>query len=139
MNRKLQTLIENISRDVRARFPDFVLEVEPRGRKSAYIYMIAPDVRIWDDADVWDTVDEIAWKQLGKVIKDGYSIMLLPHQPLGWPGAHAPAVLREESPEWDEKPEDEAAEEPALRSPRPKGVGSLSKGVTPSSSSVPGE
>ncbi|MCX6027932.1 MAG: hypothetical protein NT169_01355 [Chloroflexi bacterium] len=112
MNQKLKALTDVLIRDVQARFPDFVLEVEPRGRKSAYIYMIAPDVRIWDDADVWDTVDEIAWKQLGRVIKDGYSIMLLPHQPLSAPTRSAPAMLREKPAEWHEEPEGEPPPDP---------------------------
>ncbi len=112
MNQKLKALTDILVRDVQARFPDLVLEVEPRGRKSAYIYMIAPDVRIWDDADVWDTVDEIAWKQLGRVIKDGYSIMLLPHQPLSAPTRKASAMLREKPAEWHEEREGESPPDP---------------------------
>jgi len=109
MNRKLQELTDEMAREVRARFPDFVLEVQPRGRKSAYIYMIAPDSRIWADADIWDIVDEIARKQLDTLIKGGYSILLLPHQPLSPPTvAAASAMLREKSPEWNEQREDEA-------------------------------
>ena len=108
MNRKLQALTEEVSREIRARLPNLTLEVLPRGRKSAYIYMIAPDIKMWDDADVWDMVDEIIEKQVDILVKTGYSIMLLPHQPLGWPTIAASAVLREGAPEWNEQREGEA-------------------------------
>ena len=90
MNRKLQALANELVRDAQARFPDFVLEVQPRGRKSAYIYLIAPDAKIWDDADIWDAVDAIARKQMDRMMKTGCYILLLPHQPFSAPTGRAP-------------------------------------------------
>jgi hypothetical protein len=116
MNQKLKALTDDLIHDVKARFPDFVTEVEPRGRKSAYIYLIAPDARIWDDADVWDAVDEVARKQVDILVKTGYYILLLPHQPLSAPTKRAPtrstpAMLREKPAEWHEECEGEPSPE----------------------------
>ncbi len=107
MNQKLKALTDDLVRDVQARFPDFVTEVQPRGRKSAHIYMIAPDAKIWDDADIWDAVDAIARKQIDRMMKTGCYILLLPHQPLSASTGRAPAMLREKPAEWPEAPERE--------------------------------
>jgi len=69
--------------------------------------MIAPNIKMWEDADVWDIVDEITEKQVDILVKTGYSIMSLPHQPLSWPATAAPARLREKPAEWHEEPKGE--------------------------------
>ena len=64
MNRKLQALVDEFSRDLLTRLPGAALEVRPRARKSVYIYVTPPDENVWDDEKVWDIVDSMAQKQV---------------------------------------------------------------------------
>jgi hypothetical protein len=94
MNRKLQALVDEFSRDLQARLPGTTLEVSPRHRKSAYIHINA------SDESVWDIVEQMAEKQIDTLIKTGYSIVLLPHVRAHAPAMAAPVALREKPPDW---------------------------------------
>ncbi len=112
MNKKLQTLTDEFSREIQARLPNVQVEVWPRGRKAAFIYLIGPHERFWDDADVWDVVDELSPKEVDTLVKTGYSIRLLPHQPVQASLTGAPAFLREKGPEWEDKTKKKGVQTP---------------------------
>lgn len=108
MNKKLQTLIEEFSNELKTRFPGVTLEVYPRHRKSVYMYVTAPENSIWDGDGVWDIVDSLSQKEVDTLVKTGYSIRLLPRLRMPSPTTPAFAFLREKGPEWEGQTEKKA-------------------------------
>jgi hypothetical protein len=98
MNKKLQMLVEEFSHELQERFPGVSLEVYPRHRKQAYVYVTPPEKSIWDGDGIWDLLDSMAQKESDVLVETGYSIVLLPRY------RHLPpvnmALLRERSAGW---------------------------------------
>ena len=101
MNKKLQSLVDEFSRELQSRFPGVALEVYPRHPKSAYVYVTAPENSKWEGDGVWDIVDSMSQKEVDTLVKTGYSILLLPRLRPSVPSATLAAILREKPPVWD--------------------------------------
>jgi hypothetical protein len=95
MNKKLQTLTEAFTRELEEHLPGVQMEVQPHGRKSAYIYMTAPDKDYWENESVLDILEGMGKRQIDTLVETGYSIHLLSDYPLAPPSAADLAVLRE--------------------------------------------
>jgi hypothetical protein len=98
MNKKLQMLVEEFSHELQERFPGVSLEVYPRHRKQAYVYVMPPEKSVWDGEGIWDLLDSMAQKESDVLVETGYSIVLLPlfrqRPPVNM------ALLRERSAAW---------------------------------------
>jgi hypothetical protein len=79
MNKKLQALVDEFSDELRRRYPGVRLDVSPRHRKSACIYITPPEESIWDGDGIWDIVEEMAPKQTDLLVETGYYILLIPN------------------------------------------------------------
>jgi hypothetical protein len=104
MNKKLQALVEEFSRELQMRVPGVSLKVYPRQRKQAYVYVLPPEGSVWDGERIWELLDSMAQKETDVLVETGYHIVLLPDF------RHLPpvnmALLRERSAAWhthDEK------------------------------------
>jgi hypothetical protein len=78
MNKKLQVLVEEFSRELQERFPGVLLEVYPHHRKQAYLYVMPPEGSAWDGEGIWDLLDSMAQKEVDVLVETGYHIVLLP-------------------------------------------------------------
>ncbi len=109
MNKKLQAVVEEVTREIQQRYPGVELEAYPRQRKSAYVYVTPPENSVWDGEGVWDLLEELTPSQVDRLVETGYHIVLLPRfrrlPPVNM------ALLRERSAHWDVKTE--AADESA--------------------------
>ncbi|MDQ1301560.1 MAG: hypothetical protein QG637_1482 [Chloroflexota bacterium] len=98
MNKKLQAVVDEVSREFQERYPGVSLEVYPRQRKSAYVYVTPPENSIWDGEGVWDLLEEMTPQQVDRLVDTGYHIILLPRF------RKAPVVdvarLRERAAQW---------------------------------------
>lgn len=98
MNKKLQAAVEEVVRELQERYPGVSLEVYPRQRKSAYVYVTPPENSVWDGEGVWDLLEEMSPRQADRLIETGYHILLLPRF------RKRPAVdvarLREQAAQW---------------------------------------
>lgn len=98
MNKKLQSLIDEFSKDAQARFPGATVVASPRHRKSAWLHIYA-DMPV---DDMWEIVREMTKKEVDTLVRTGYAVLTLPHQRQPALAAASTAVLREKSPEWHE-------------------------------------
>jgi hypothetical protein len=98
MNKKLQALIEEFSRDLSERAPGVSLEIYPRRPKQAYVYVLPAEGSAWDGEAVWDLLDSMAQKESDTLVETGYHIVLLPR--FRHPPAVNVAALRERAAVW---------------------------------------
>jgi hypothetical protein len=98
MNKKLQMLVEEFSHELQERFPGVSLEVYPRHRKQAYVYVMPPEKSVWDGEGIWDLLNSMAEKETDTLVETGYSIILLPR--FRQPPVVDMARLRERAAQW---------------------------------------
>ena len=98
MNKKLQSLIDEFSKDVQARFPGATVIASPRHHKSAWLHIYA-DMPV---DDMWEIVREMTKKEVDTLVRTGYAVLTLPHQRQPALAAASTAILREQPPEWNQ-------------------------------------
>ena len=98
MNKKLQAAVEAVTRELQTRYPGVELEIYPRQRKVAYVYVTPPENSVWDGEGVWDMLEEMSPSQADRLIETGYHILLLPR--FRQPPVVDMARLRERAAQW---------------------------------------
>ena len=78
MNKKLQVVVGEATREIQDRYPGVELEVYPHHHKSAYVYVTPPENSVWDGEGVWDLLEEMTPSQVERLLDTGYHIVLLP-------------------------------------------------------------
>jgi len=106
MNKRLQAVIDEVTRELQERYPGVELAVHPRQRKSAYVYVTPPENSVWDGEGVWDLLEEMSLRQADRLIETGYHILLLPR--FRQPPVVDVARLRERAAQWQVDAKSEA-------------------------------
>lgn len=103
MNKGLQAVVDAATGEILERYPGVKLEAYPHSRKSAYIYVTPPENSVWDGEGVWDLLEEMAPRQVERLLETDYHIVLLPR--FRRPPTVDVAALRERAALWLTRPD----------------------------------